>query len=157
MKNIKRESFIRLIVALIILLSGVAMIPHIVLPTQALNWQLFANVYEPDLTVNYPDGRPGSYFTFTGSNFPANTTASILVNGDHLGQVLIDGDGNVSFIINTDGVEPGQYTITVDAGANASASQSFTLDNNAPLRDLEGNGPIFNLLRQIYLPVIVKR
>ena len=37
------------------------------------------------LVINYKIGKPGSFFTFEGANFPANSTATIGVNGYTLG------------------------------------------------------------------------
>jgi hypothetical protein len=49
------------------------------------------------LTVNYLNGKPGSFFTFAGANFPADSEASITVNGYPLGTVPTDPSATCSF------------------------------------------------------------
>ncbi|MFZ0546332.1 MAG: hypothetical protein WAM60_12885 [Candidatus Promineifilaceae bacterium] len=150
------EKIIRTGIVLVILLSGLALLPYIDLPAEALNWQLYAGVYEATLDVNHTTGSPGSYFLFTGANFPANSIAAISVNGNEVGTVETDGSGDLSFIISTAHSDPGSYTVTATVDVNASAAANFTLSNNDPHRPLEGTGPIFSLLEVQYLPVVRK-
>lgn len=150
------EVFSRSVLALVLLLVGVAMAPFVDLPQMHLGWQQFAGVYEGQLDVNYDDGRPGSYFRFTGSNFPPNQTATILRNGEAIGSMMTNGNGQLAFNLSTNQAAAGVYTITAAVGANAAGSDSFTLANNAPLRPLEGDGPIFSLVELIYLPLIIR-
>ncbi|HEX6386458.1 MAG TPA: hypothetical protein VF177_17440 [Anaerolineae bacterium] len=47
MKNMSRESVVRGLLVLLILLSGVALIPYVDLPHTAFSWRLFAGLYQP--------------------------------------------------------------------------------------------------------------
>jgi hypothetical protein len=96
----------------------------------------------------------GSFFTFTGSNYPANSTASVTLNGQEIGAVAIDSGGGTSFILNTYNLDPGLYTVAATVNANATALASFEIILDAPLRSPEGDGPIFNALPTVYLPVL---
>lgn len=156
MKQVRSELFVRSAIALVILLAGVAMAPFVDLPKIRLGWQRFAGVYEANLDSNYSNGQPGSYFLFNGSNYPPNQTADILVNGELVGQVMTNGSGQVSFIISTVHSPVGVYTVTASVNANASGSDSFTLETGAPLRGREGNAPIFNVQNLIYMPLMFK-
>ncbi len=113
------------------------------------------------LTSNYTTGQSGSFFTFTGSNFPANGTATIIVNGVTLTNTLaIDNSGGFVLLLNTSQADAGYYSVT--ATTNPSATTSFTVDPNAPLRPQEGSGPILNVpggiafTQFIYLPLVQK-
>lgn len=116
----------------------------------------FAN---PSLTINYADGKPGSFFTVTGINFPPSRTATIIINGNELTNTLtVDTSGGIAFLLSTTQGDPGRYFVT--ATVNPSATVGFTLDSNAPLRPQEGDGPIINVPNGIaftefvYLPLI---
>jgi hypothetical protein len=152
----KMEKIIRAMIVMIILLAGLALIPYIDLPAEALTWQLFSGVYEPTLDVNFVNGKPGSYFLFNGSNYPPDSTAEIRANGELLGTVQSDGSGNLSFILSTTNTDPGTYTISADVDINASAAANITLDTNAPLRPMVGDGPIFSLTPTVFLPAIIE-
>ncbi|MCI0394029.1 MAG: hypothetical protein L0332_23205 [Chloroflexi bacterium] len=148
------QKLTRILIALAILLSGVALLPFIDWPAEALSWQLFAGVYDATLAVNYANGQPGSYFAFAGSGYPANSEATITVNGDFLGTVTTDSNGNLAFNVNTNNAPPGNYAVTATVNANATATATFELQNGAPLRQLEGEGPIFYVVPTLYLPAI---
>ena len=152
----KMEKIIRTLIVLIILLAGLALVPYIDLPVEALTWRLFSGVYEATLDANYVNGKPGSYFLFTGNKYPANTTVDVMVNGDSLGTVESDGGGNFSFILSTTNSDPGSYTISAVVDINASAAANIALATNAPLRPLEGDGPIFSLTPTLFFPVIIE-
>jgi len=156
MKGFRSEYFVRSLIALIILMAGVAMSPFVDLPQLRLGWQQFAGVYEGQLVVNYDDGKPGSYFHFTGSNLPANQEAVIFVNGDEVGRQMTNNQGQLAFNLGTNQAPVGPYTVTVVVNNNASGSDSFTLAANAPLRQLEGPGPLYTVVDLIYLPLIFK-
>lgn len=152
----RMEKIIRISVVLVILLAGVALLPYIDLPAEALTWQLYSGVYEATLDVNYPQGSPGSYFLFTGANYPANSTATISVNGEEVGTTETDNNGNLSFILSTANSAPGSYTVTAAVDVNASAAENILLVLNGQFHPLEGNGPIFSLEEVNYLPAIRK-
>jgi hypothetical protein len=155
----------RLFIAIALFLSGVALIPYVSLSSEQFGWQLFADAYEPDqpsLVINHQTGQPGSFFILTGSDFPSDDTATITVNGQTLGTVPTDGAGGLVFVLDTTGADPGLYSVT--ASVNPSASTSFQLDPDAPLRPGEGTAglPLLNVpsgiafTRLIYLPVILR-
>jgi len=142
--------------ALMILVSGIALIPVMGLPVQGFNWQLFANVYEqPTLEVNHLSGKPGSFFTFTATGLSPNTKYSITANGALLGEVETDDDGNLTFVLNTSQGNPGHYLISVDAETSTSiraavevdslASTRIWLSEEAPLWEQDTTAPILIL------------
>lgn len=151
-----REQTVRVALALIILMSGVAMIPFLNLPTEAIGWEMLAGVYSPDLSVNESSGAPGSTFAFTGSGYPSISPATVYVNGEAVGQVMMDGAGNGTFKLNTLGAAPGQYNVTLEVDSNASATQSIDLDPSGSIvSPPDGfDGPTFFLGSPIFLPVI---
>jgi hypothetical protein len=150
------EKIIRVAIVMVVLLAGLALLPYIDVPVEALTWQLYAGVYEPTLDVNYTEGSPGSYFLFTGSNYPPDSLATITVNGSEVGSVGTDVNGNLSFIIATANSNPGSYTVSATVDVNASAASNFVLNNNAPFRPQEGEGPVVALTPTIYFPVVEK-
>jgi hypothetical protein len=67
----------RILIALAVLLSGMALIPFVGLPQEPFNWQQFAGVYtDPALTINHTQGEPGSFFTLTGFNYRLKRTST---------------------------------------------------------------------------------
>lgn len=118
--------------------------------------------YQPPatLTINYDDGAPGSYFTLTGSGFPPNDTATIMLNGRVLGTIPTTADGSFTFLLNSSDAEEGAYMVT--ATVNPSANRWFTLEATAPTRPQEGSGTIFAVPAGIafdefvYLPITIK-
>ena len=118
----------------------------------------FSSPKPPELTLNFASGAPGSFFTATGVDFPASTTAEVTVNGHALGTVPTDADGNCSFILSTANAEEGSYYVTVSA--NPGATARFSLDSSEPTRPQDGVGPIFDVpansafTESVFLPVI---
>jgi cold shock CspA family protein len=116
---------------------------------------------EANLTINYPAGAPGSYFTVTGSRFPANVTATISVNGHELGPVPIDAMGGFTFLFSTTNADEGIYMIT--ASVNPSATTQLILDADAPIRPQEGTGSIIDIpegiafTNQVFLPLLQRQ
>jgi parallel beta-helix repeat protein len=109
------------------------------------------------LVINYTIGKPGSFFTLEGANFPANSTATITINGYTLGTVPTDASGDLIFLLNTDQADVGDYVVS--ASANPGASVSFFLDSSKQIRPQEGQGTIFNVpggltTHFVYLPNI---
>ena len=124
-----------------------------------------------DLTINYNSGSPGSAFTVAGANFPPNSTGTITINGHVVGTITVDGVGGFVFQLNTTDAGEGLYSVTVTVNpsatthpaataVNPSATTRFTLDDTAPLRPVEGGGPVIAVpdgiayTRFIYLPLI---
>jgi hypothetical protein len=153
----------RLFVVLVVILAGVSLIPFIGMASERFGWQRFAGLYEPDpnLVINYRTGRPGSYFTVTGSNFPPNVVAIVTINGHTLGELSTDGAGEFAFLLRTiEDTDPGAYFAR--AMVNPSAGVSFRLDPDEPLRLQEGTGTVFDVpdgiafTRFVYLPIILR-
>jgi len=149
----------RIFIAIAVLLSGTALVPLVELPQETFRWQRYASVYEdPFLDLNHTSGQPGSFFTFTGSNFPMNTAGTVSVNGVQLGLITTDAAGGFIFLIDSTSADEGNYQLTVVVDA-VSQTASFTLDAGAPLQPQDGSGPIFLLpsgiaLHTVFLPVI---
>jgi hypothetical protein len=157
----------RILLILGVLLSGLAIVPFVGFPEETFEWQRYADVYEePELMVNYPDGKPGSYFHFTGKGFTQFTGASlsqnglvtITANGNVLGNASTDNSGNVEFNLSTTVADIGSYYIKVE-DSNMMLSVRIILSESAPLRPLEGSGDIFNVpigisLTELFMPVI---
>ncbi|MGB0387711.1 MAG: SBBP repeat-containing protein [Ardenticatenaceae bacterium] len=121
---------------------------------------------EPDSSMNYLSGAPGSYFTITGQDFEANLPVSIAVNGKNVGSLQAEKDGTVTFLLSTDNADSGLYTLTISATnliKRASSSRiEFILDDDAPLRPQEGTGTTFDVPAGIayggslYLPFLTR-
>jgi hypothetical protein len=122
--------------------------------------RLILSVATPALAINYSAGQPGSYFTLTGSGFPPNGTATILVNDVTLTNTLaVDHTGGFAFLLSTSQADAGHYFVTTTV--NPGAITTFILDPALPLRPQEGSGPIFNVpsgiaWKPLYLPLIVQ-
>lgn len=122
---------------------------------------LILNAIQPILSVNYTSGSPGSFFTLSGSDFPPNSTVTIVVNGRTLGTLSTDSVGNFVFLLNTDHADEGHYIVT--ATVNPGASARFVLDSNEPIRPQEGSGTTFDVpsgiayTHLIYLPLVQKQ
>jgi hypothetical protein len=157
--------FSRLIVALAILLSAMALTPYVALPSEQFRWQAFINVYEqPEVAVSPQIGAPGSEFDVTGSNFPANSQATISVNSHTFpGTVPTDGEGNLApFQLTTTNASTGTYFVRA-AVDSASAAAPFVLDATAPVVESPLTPTlIFDVPRDIafnqfvYLPIILR-
>ncbi len=150
--------FSRAGLALIILLSGLALIPFTSLRAEELTWRLFANIYQPDLSVNDNSGRPGSAFLFTGSGYPPLAAATIYIDGRPLGGLTTDSSGGATFLLRTDSLDPpGRYFITLATDANTSDTRHIDLEPAEPLVPPPPNydGPRFrlNVNVDIYLPL----
>ena len=106
-----------------------------------------------------------------GSNFPPNSTLSITINGHAVGTITVDGVGGFVFQLSTTDAGEGLYSVTVTvnpgvtahlatAAVNPSATTRFTLDDIAPLRPVEGGGPVIAVpagiayTKFIYLPLV---
>jgi nitrous oxidase accessory protein NosD len=112
---------------------------------------------EAAMFVNYAWGKPGSFFTVTGANFPPNSTAVLMINDLTLGSVPTDADGGLAFLLDTAVADQGAYTVT--ASAETSASASFLLISSSPLRLQEGSGTVFVVpaglaAHWLYLPLV---
>jgi branched-chain amino acid transport system substrate-binding protein len=107
--------------------------------TTGVHFQAVVNPPPPRLSVNYPNGRPGSYFAFAGVDFPAGKTATVTVNGHTLTDTIsADDTGGFAFRLSTADAGEGRYSVT--ASVNPKATADFILDAAAPLRPSEGSG-----------------
>lgn len=113
----------------------------------------------PSLTTNYTNGQPGSYITITGMNYPSDSQATLLINGEILSStVSVSPTGSFVVFLDTTGADEGSYFVT--ASVNPSATTSFILGDGAPLRLQEGGGQTFEVPPGIayddfvYLPIL---
>jgi len=117
-------------------------------------------ICSPSLETNFVSGAPGSFFTITGTDFPANSTATIAVNAQELGTVTTDSDGNLTFLLSTTNADEGYYFAT--ATVNPSAAIGFRLDSDEPVRPQDGSGLIIDVpagiafTEFIYLPIVIR-
>ena len=155
--RMNRELFTRVLIAAFILMSGLALVPYIDLPQTTLGWEQFAGIYTPELVVEPEFGRPGSTFTGTGSNYPANSLATVYVDGNPLGTLFTDDNGSATFYIHTIGASVGTYNVTLEVDINASATDNFELIPDGPLISTppDPSGPVYFLNYVTYLSVIV--
>jgi Tol biopolymer transport system component len=114
------------------------------------------------LSINYNSGQPGSYFTVQGEKFTPNQPAFLVVNGQTLGSVSVNGAGQLGFQLTTAEADPGGYAVFAYAGLS-SAGVPFWLDPDFPLRPQEGTGlPVFPvppgiaLTQHRYLPLVAR-
>lgn len=115
----------------------------------------------PRLRLSYDSGRPGSFFTLTGENFPSGTQAVVSVNGRSLSpSIASDVTGQFVVFLSTTGAPVGRYLVRVDAQVSAEAE--FALSAQAPLRSQEGGGVVLPVsdtpspppARRVYLPSV---
>lgn len=138
----------RLIIASVIVLSGLALIPYVALSNEEFRWQRFAGVYdgEAEVSCNYANGKAGSFFTCVVLNFPANATVTISVQTWQgrwhvIGTGTTSDTGTFNFIIQTDDdLIDGAYGIKAET--NPSVETTLTILSSAPLREKEGSSPV---------------
>lgn len=99
---------------------------------------VFVYDIRPELAISFADGSPGSFFTLSGSDYPANEIVAINVNGHDLGMIATDENGSFTLILSTADADEGNYTVTVSV--NPGATTQFVLDAEAPLRSQEDAG-----------------
>jgi parallel beta-helix repeat protein len=112
------------------------------------------------LTINHASGKPGSFFTLRGANFPISSTATITINGHTLGAVPTDSAGDLLFLLNTEQAGEGGYVVT--ATVNPSSSVRFVLDSDRLFHPQEGEGTVFNVpgglvTHLVYLPLVLSK
>jgi hypothetical protein len=157
----------RLLLALGVALSGLLLVPYVALPNESFSWRLFVGAYGsvPAMGVNYTVGAPGSFFTVSGYNFPADQPVTIAANDRVLGSVTAAADGSFSVVIATAGAPAGMYLITGDSPGisleqvSGDAVTRFELREGAPLRALQSPTlPRFDLApalaeQRLYIPM----
>jgi hypothetical protein len=98
----------------------------------------------PEFTINYLNGQPGSFFTIYGEDLPSGVTVTVKANNILLSpSTTTDPDGNLVILLDTTLAEPGSYVITVVVGKGYNLS--FHLDDSAPYRPQEGSGVIYQI------------
>ena len=112
------------------------------------------------LFTNFPSGKPGSFFTVEGANFPAESDATITINGTLLGTIPTDASGELLFLLDTEHAGAGFYTVTVST-ADVSSSARFILSSRNLRHDQEDEGTIFEVpsgigVGVLYLPFTVR-
>lgn len=117
---------------------GDGTIPWVLTPLE------ISGVVDPKVTINYPNGQPGSFFTIVGEELPSETSVSFKVNSVPLmPEINTDADGKFMVLLDTTLAQPGGYTITVLIGKGYNLN--FRLDDDAPLRTQEGTGLIYQI------------
>ena len=155
MKNVAR-----IVLALVVILAGATLVPAMGLPDQGFNWQLYAGVYSPTtLQANHPDGKPGSFFTFSGVNFTPNSIVTIYANNTVLGTVQASSLGELLFLLNTTGADQGYYQIKA-IGSESATSVILLLPDRIQWPQ-EDNGTVFSLppntaAQVLFMPLVNK-
>lgn len=131
--------------------AGDGTLPWVLTPIEV------SGVTNPVLTINYADGKPGSFFTIYGEELPSGATVTVKVNNVSLPpEAFTDADGKLVILLDTTQADPGSYVITLGVGKGYNLS--LRLDENAPLRLQEGSGVIYQvpagiaMTRSLYLP-----
>lgn len=140
--------FSRLGLILVILLSGLALLPIKELSAEKLNWQNIGALYSPDLRLREDRGRPGSAFFYRATGYPPNTTATVLIDGVERGTVPVNRRGQSYFLIQTESDDLARrHDVTLMVDENASETEDFRLEWDEPLVPPPPgyNGPIFFL------------
>ena len=107
----------------------------------------------PSLMINYPDGKPGSFFTLIGTNYPPNSTALITINGRAIETLFTDATGRLEFVFDTSLAGTGLYEVTVKV--NPQATVVFHLTESAPLRTQESTAGTVQVPEKIGVTYIV--
>ena len=123
----------RVLVALFIMASGSVLVANADRSEEPLDWRAFASAYDPNLDVNHNDGASGSIFAFTGVGYPANSVATVYVNGNEIGHVLTNSNGVLAFMMDSAGAPQARYFITAAVDNNASDTKDFDVDNGEPM------------------------
>jgi hypothetical protein len=161
----------RLALALVIILSGLLLVPFVALPKESFRWQLFAGAYgaAPIIDSNYGTGAPGSAFLIAGFGFTPKTTLTLKSNGVTIGTVVTDANGGFRITVVTPGNGLGRYVVTAEetgkAASLAAVSPALVLQlvAEAPVRAAEAgvtqlqlpNNPA-NLSPERWLPFVAR-
>jgi hypothetical protein len=176
----------RIFIALAVFLFGAGLVPFVGLPSSGFSWQRYADVYNPPaLDINHDLGAVGSFFTVSGFNFTPSGNLTAVVNGQPLGSLDADANGDFAFIIDTatPGVTPGYYFVSIAPTSDLEAvltqigekpnyqilttsqimgpTVAFRLEPTGTVHPQVGSGPIFVLPANIgldvkFLPIILR-
>ena len=111
----------------------------------------------PSLAIDHTSGAPGSFFTLSGSGFPAGEEAAVSANGRDLGSVGVSSEGGFEFFLSTTGADEGYYLITASVNPNAIAQFEISVAEPEWLQG--GSGPILEVpvgiafTDRLFLPV----
>lgn len=122
----------------------------------------------PTLYVSYREGAPGSLFTFTGLDYPANEDVSVVTNGHPIATLeAVPGSSNwLIFHLDTAQANEGLY-IVLAGTQSVVCTEIFLLDSNEPLRK-RIQGPVFDeapvflvpaeiaFTSQLFLPFVLR-
>ena len=114
----------------------------------------------PSIQTNHTSGAPGSFFTISGTNFPANGIATIEVNTETIGTTPTDANGSFSFLLSTSNADEGSYFVTTSV--NPSATVGFVLVLNESTHPQEGSGKVYDVpsgiafTESIFLPAVLR-
>jgi peptide/nickel transport system substrate-binding protein len=139
--------------------AGTVVLQHYAaFPDLAGRWDRFA-APTPVVEINYASGAPGSLINVTGNGFPPSSTATVVVNGETLGQQPVSAGGTIGFTLDTAGAEEGVYHLAVQV--NPVAGARFILDSAEPVRSQEGELPLVAVppdlaLHEVYLPLSLR-
>ncbi len=134
---------------------------------------------EPVLYRNYFEGKPGSVFYLTGHHFKMYCMLTLSVNGFTRSDwsITTTENGEIRINLGTEAADPGTYNIHTFGDCSPSgsrlalnpqqaqsiqflASTTIRLDENAPLREQEGQASLIQipaglaLDNQLYLPAV---
>lgn len=110
---------------------------------------------QPELNLDYPSGLPGSHFRVVGTDFPANAIAAITVDGVVAGHIKTDSFGGFLFFVSTANANLGTHHVS--ATVNPTATTTFTLASNAPLRQKEGSGTVLSATpANVFVPAVAR-
>lgn len=118
---------------------------------------LFWDAPKPMVKLNYTTGQPGSYFTLTATNFPANQSATISVNDVPIATKTTDSLGAATVTLDTRELPESDYIVKISV--NPQATVPLILANDQPQRTKEDNQetivvPAEVALQRVYLPLI---
>jgi hypothetical protein len=114
----------------------------------------------PDITLNYTEGAPGSFFTLLGYNFLPGEWVTVSINGVFLGAALTDSLGNLVVLLESHPeTDEGVYFITTSG--NSTDSPRFTLDEQFEIHPPDGAGVVFQVpdgiaYHLVYVPIVGK-
>lgn len=113
---------------------------------------------DPTFTLTPSVGRAGTIFTAQITAFQPNFSVAISVNGQNVGTLSTDANGNATFGLNSSNANDGRYYVRVFDGTN-DRTIPFVVASNAPL--VGGTPPVIFPIpsgiayRSLYLPYVV--
>jgi hypothetical protein len=112
----------------------------------------------PALAVDHVTGRPGSYFSVTGTNYAPYNCYRVLVNGHLVSDtpVCADGEGALAFELRTPSSDEARYVVEVSVEGQPGATTSFETSAAAPAAwPSQGIGQSFEIPAGIGLDIFI--